>query len=507
MLPTSPIERTILFLACASAMAVLSLQYHYGIGLNPDSAIFISAADSVLSGHGLTSAIETIPHRLTHHPPGFPLLLVALKGIFGDFLWAATFLNFASLLFCFLAAHAFVRRQAGTGPALAAICLLTFANAIYSVHYTLGTDAPAMPLMIAAMCWLGDFNLARRWRALVFAALALAVAALVRYAYLAFIPASTLVILLDRETSVRIRLRSAFLLAVIACGPMAMVVLENMLRAGTATNRVLSVHLVSLDQLRDGADYLSSWLLPYRIPVPLRFIVLLIACSPGLVLAVRGPWKFAARITISFLISYGVLLLVTTSLLDASTPFDERLLAPAAAILCMHLALVSGWLWRRWRRWGPIAATLLVLAPAVTGARRLLPRTFQLYRFQDQGNSLAKLKNDYQDVIPLLEALPPGSAIYSNVPSDIYLVSRKYALDLPIVRGKTDARQRTEAEVSSQVGDLWRQVSASRGLVLYHLRGRTLSDLSMIWWDELIRRVPLIEIFRSDSFVVYAAGR
>jgi hypothetical protein len=128
-----------------------------------------------------------------------------------------------------------------------------------------------------------------------------------------------------------------------------------------------------------------------------------------------------------------------------------------------------------------------------------------LYNSQDAGNSLAKLREDYRDIIPILRALPPDRVIYTNVASDIYMVSGRYARDLPEVRGHTDARPRTEEEISAQVRDLSEQVSGSGGgLVVYHLRNRTLSDLSFIWWDDLSRRVPMTLVFHSEAFAVFA---
>jgi hypothetical protein len=433
-----------------------------------------------------------------------PLLLGAGKTITGDFLSAAMFLNFASFLCCFLAAFAFAVRQSAVWPAVAAVCLLACSVAIYSVHYTLGTDGPAIPFLVAAMCWLGDFERGKRLRALVFAALALSAASLIRYAYLAFIPAGVLVVLLDNEVLFRKRLRAAVLLAVIACAPLAAVMAANMIWTGTATNRVLAFHLVTYTKLRDGANYLSSWLLPYRVPLPLRFLALLMVFLAGFVQAMRSRWKYGLRITTAFLVSYAVFLLISTSLFDEATPFDERLLAPMIVILCLHVGLVCDWLWLSRPRWRAAAALLVVLAPSAYGARVLMPRVVTLYRFREEGGSLAKLKGDYRDILPILRSLPSDGVIYSNVASEIYLVSGKYARTLPVVQGYTDARPRTEREVAAQVHYLWERISGSDGMVVYRLRHKTLSDLSFISQDDLCRRVPLTEKFHSSTFVVLA---
>lgn len=493
----------------AGALGLLVLQYHHGIGLTPDSAILLSAADSLLNGRGLTTSVGTVSRPLTHFPPLYPVLLATGKAITGNFFSAATFLNFASFLCCFLAAYAFVVRQVTRQVALPAVCLLGCSTAAYSVHYTLGTDGLAIPFLITAMCLLGDYERGKRQHALVLAALSLSAASLLRYAYLAFIPAACIVLLLDDEKPFTARLRPAVVLSGIACTPVVAVVVANMIWAGNATNRVLAFHLLgTYSNLRDGADYLSAWFLPYRVPFPERLMAFLAVWVPGLILAVRSPWKYAARITSVFLAFYLIFLIVATSLFDAATPFDERILAPVVAILCLHISLVSAWLWLKMPRWGALAAlgaALVILLPALTGASRLAPLITALYKFQDQGSSLAKLTDDYQEVLPSLRELSPESVIYSNVASDIYLVSGRSARDLPVIRGYTDARVRTEGEIAVQVGELWDQVRHSRGLVVYRLRHRTLHDLSLIWWEDLCRRVPLKTMLRSDAFLVLKA--
>lgn len=488
------------------ALVLLCAQYHYGIGLTADSAFYMSAADSLLNGHGLVNSIGTLPARLTHYPPGYPLLLAALKPIMGSFFSAATLLNFASLFCCFLATYLFLSRQAAWGPALIGVFLLACSTAVYSVHYTLGTDALAIPFLLAAIYWLGEFDRSRSRRALILSALALSGATLLRYAYLAFIPAALVVVLLDQERTIRIRIRAATLFGMVALAPLIVVFLDNFIRAGSASDRKFLFHPVSSNQLWDAAE-LSSWLLPYRIPVLLRFAILLLTFVPGVMLAVRGPWKYAARITISCLAWYAISLFATVSFLDSSTPFDDRLLAPAIVLLCLHIALVSGWLALRWPRWGAAAGLLLALSPALSGARRLLPQTIALYRSPEAGTSVSKVRQDYREVIPVLQALPPGSTIYTNVASDLFFVSGRHALNLPLVRGYTDSRPRTEAEIAEQVRELQQRLSESAGLVVYRLRNRTLSDLSEIWWDDLARRMPLRPVLRSDAFAVFTVDK
>jgi len=492
-----------LLLLCLAALSVLSLQYRYGIGVTPDSAYFVSAADSLLSGNGLTTNIDGVRSPLTHHPPLYPSLLAAGRAIDGSLFLAATTINFISLLACVLAVYIFITQNASPGWAVVAALVLACSTGFYAVHYFLETDGPAIPFMLAGICWLSEFERTKQSRNALYAGLALSAAALIRYAYLAFIPAACLVIVLDTGIARRKRLQSALLLAAFACGPVFIAILHNVLVGGSATNRILAIHLIGLPRLEEGADYLSSWLLPYRFPILVRSVILGAAGSFGIVLAIRSRLKNALRITACFLLAYIGLLVVSISFFDRATPLDERLLTPAIVLLCIHLTLVCSWLWSRPSRAVRIAAAIFVLLPCCVGLMRLLPETAVLYKFENQGHSVSELRDDFRNVLPILRGLPANATIYSNVANDIYLVSNRAARNLPTVDGYTDGRPRTEAEISAQVGGMEKTLSASGGLVIYELRRPTLFDLSLIRGDDLCRRIPLKAVFRSGKFIAY----
>src|SRR6266567_7464968 len=69
-----------------------------GIGISPDSLVYIDAAESLLSGQGYVehkASGERLP--LIHFPPGYPLLLTVPRSLGSPILAGARSLN--SLLF------------------------------------------------------------------------------------------------------------------------------------------------------------------------------------------------------------------------------------------------------------------------------------------------------------------------------------------------------------------------------------------------------------------------
>ena len=312
-----------------ASLVVLCLEYRHGIGLTCDSAQFISAANSLLHGQGLTTDVEAVRSRLTHFPPLYPLFLTLAHAITGNYLFAGTVLNFISLLCCYLLLWVFLDQNASRTAAVVAVFLLTCSAGIYQNHYLLGSDGVAIPFMLAGMCCLSKFGRGTRpWILLLIGGAAFSAGSLTRYAYVAFIPAACLFLLVDGRIPLRKRIRSTVLLAAIACAPIMIVLWVNVLLSGSATNRVFAFHIVSVSKLQDAADYLSSWLLPYRVPLALRSLIIGALGILGLLLTIRSRVAYGLRITTAFMFGYLSFLLVSISFFDTATPLDERLLTP-----------------------------------------------------------------------------------------------------------------------------------------------------------------------------------
>lgn len=493
-------------LVVVASLILLWAEWRHGIGVTPDSAIFVSAADSLVSGHGLTTEVGQPRLPLTHHPPLYPLLLAAGKLLTGSYYSAAMLLNLLSFASCCLVLYLFMNEHGSPRAALIAIILLISSTALYSVDYSLGTDGLAIPGMLTGLYCLSNYQRTGRFRALITCAVALSLASLLRYSYVAFLPAMCLALMMMNHGDVWKKLRLTAMLAGIAGAPTLAVLAVNKLLAGNATNRVLALHPVSANELKDGIDYLSGWLLPYRYPLPLRTLALLFVAAIGIVLPLDTRIKNGLRTGAIFISSYVILVLISISLFDGATPLSERLLAPVIVIACAHIALIACWIWSHRRPFGMLAAAGLVLFPSAAGLARVLPQVVSLYQYEEQGNSIAKLRNDFAEIIPILQTLPSAAPVYSNVPHEIYLVTGRPARALPVVKGYTDEQPRTEAAISSQVHELAEGISRLHGLVLYKVRTKTLFDLSFIDSDQLFDRLPLSLKFASQKFVIYGAA-
>jgi hypothetical protein len=70
----------LLVLAGACASLLMLWITTYGLGISPDSMVYMETAKSILAGHGFfTGGLDVVNTRrgtpMTHFPPAYPLLL------------------------------------------------------------------------------------------------------------------------------------------------------------------------------------------------------------------------------------------------------------------------------------------------------------------------------------------------------------------------------------------------------------------------------------------------
>jgi hypothetical protein len=73
-------KHTIAVLLLLAAMGAICVFYAtaWGVGVSPDSTLYLEAARNLLRGHGLTiTTLDNLTRPLTHYPPLYPYLLYA----------------------------------------------------------------------------------------------------------------------------------------------------------------------------------------------------------------------------------------------------------------------------------------------------------------------------------------------------------------------------------------------------------------------------------------------
>lgn len=197
-------------------------------------------------------------------------------------------------------------------------------------------------------------------------------------------------------------------------GGMVAVALLHKLFFGSATNRMLGIHLAGWNQCGDAASTLISWFMPDRIWLALPMLPWL-ALAAILAMCAWGGfdgWKKRNLRRMLWSVSvpvYLLFLLLSYSLFDADIPFDRRMLSP------LVLFLVLGWLdafhnCRSARRWVAVAALVFWVLFGIFRARPMVSHRFR------EGEGWGGLEWDRSPTLRMLEATSGTTRFYSNAP-------------------------------------------------------------------------------------------
>ncbi len=500
----------ILLLAALGSASALAATRH-GAGASPDSVVYIGVARNLLAGRGLTEPFGALVDTpLTRYPPLYPVLLAAGGPLGLDPLatarWASALLFAANILFVGLALAALLPRSrwlplAGALLAASGLPLLTMHSMAWS---------EPLFLLLSFLCL---FVLAahldqERPAALLLAGLLGGLAFLTRYAAIPFLAAGVLGLLFMGRPSASRRLASAALFAGLALLPMALWTVRNLAVADTAAARVLAWHPAGRAHLWQALYTVAGWLhVPDRAPNWLRLGLLLAVAGMALAAAVlmwrtRPARQVPAFVKLLALLIplYSAFLAASISLLDASTPLDDRILTPLyVAILFLALYAVGELLpvATHPRRWQVALATLLLLLVAGSSIRGAA-WAGDGYR---QGIGFSSLAWQRSPLIEQVRWLPPETVIYSNVPEAVYLHAGRRALPLP--RPINATTQQPNPSYAAEIAHMGQLFDHQAARLVY---ARSLSQRIRPGEEELRQQMALCPVAQTGDGAIYAGG-
>jgi hypothetical protein len=340
---------------------------------------------------------------------------------------------------------------------------------------------------------------------------AIALAALARYAGLAAIAAGGIALLLWGSPSWARRWGRAAIFGAAASAPLLAWLLRNRSVEGSLTGKQLVVHAISGSRARQGLDSLSAWLLPDVAPAPVRYAALLLvalavlaACwyargraEAALDLRHRTRIRLGVRVFGTFALVYAALVFATVSLFDAHVPLDARLLAPLYAVVVVLALAGAARLSARLPRIRSAALWALVLIAAVS-----LTRT-ALWAVGSDLDGLGYASRVWREsaLVAEVRALRDEVRVFSNAPDALYALTGRPARLLPL---KADPFTRHEnARYAEELGRLEGDLRGRSGVVVYFrwLRWR--------WYlpseRELVERLRLVTVATAREGAMYGA--
>ena len=362
-------------IAAAIAVAITTPP---GPGLDPDSASYLGAAESLVHGRGYRIPISDWLTRdstsvLAHFPPGYPTAIALPRALGASLTTSARIVNAAAAFVDIALLTWLIATDAGVLTAIALVLALLVMPAFLEVHLSVLSEplflACVVGSLLAMLGFAREVDERSRLRCALLGGIAAALAMLVRYAGAAILAAVILWMLAQAGSrSQRIRRAAA------AALPPALLFgawLVHVRLAGAAhAIRTLRAYSGLLESLRMGADTAVAWLVPLMSDqtLPGRGWIALAMIAAAIVLVRRvvgaarhsgGATLIAAAATLA--VCYVAVLVASRLLADPDIPFDNRLLVPLFVLVAIIVALAIHSWWRDAGRWSRVVCGAVLL--------------------------------------------------------------------------------------------------------------------------------------------------
>jgi hypothetical protein len=318
----------------------------YGVGLSPDSTVYVSVARNLLAGRGYVT-FDGTPY--TQCPPLFPTLLaiIGLTGI--DPAVGARFLNAVAFGGIVLASGIFFSRSLRSKTlAIVATSWVLSSFGLLSVCVMAWTEPVFVLLIVLFLLQISAFLHRHRVSSFVAACFLASLCLLTRYPGVAVILPGV-VLLLSPLSGRRIssRLKQAGVFLAISCIPLGLYCVRNYRMTGTLTGcqRLHSIYTLS-DNMATAANVVTNWFLGRDIPVPMRTPILaaLVLLAIGILLlfhkkaAGGADWDCLCAWSAGLvMLMYVPVILYTHQVGVLDEVMNDRYLAPIAVLILWFL--------------------------------------------------------------------------------------------------------------------------------------------------------------------------
>ncbi len=448
-------DYTILIILGMVGMIVLVFSTKWGIGISPDSTIYIGAARNFLGGHGLgmlSGSGEFIP--MTTFPPLYPILL-SLIGLFGvDPLDGAKWLNvilFGSNIT--LVGFIIKKHSRSSWASIFGSFLMLTSVDVLLVHSMVMTESVFIFFALLGMLFMANYVTEKTQNIvhLVACSIVISLAFLTRYIGVTLVIVGLIGIFLFGEKRFSRRVIDCLIFAIISCSPMIIWMARNLFVAQTLTDKKVFFHPCTYGQIRFGLVTASEWLLPASTPGVIRAIVLLGVIVGLFILAVLHKtgkhrndrvneyFEKTTQLIITFLVCYIGVLFFCISFVDADVIMDQRILSPVFFSLVILGTCLVHKFWSFTDRMHAFKVGLIVLCIAFAGFYLFRGATWVIHSF-DQGHGYGSKVWRYSETIEQIRALPARIPIFSNGADAVYILTGRFAYPIPAKMNPTSGQ-------------------------------------------------------------------
>ena len=349
-----PVVLGILALALVAGLLVVIRTWEFGIGLSPDSVQYVSMARALGTDHG--------PDLRPTWPPLFVLVLAA-PGVVGvDPIDAAAVLNPSILVcICLVSGLWFYRRTDSGLVSIVVAVALASSIPLTRVSSFVWTEPLFVLLTVCSLVLLESHLRNDSLRVLLLAALLAALACLTRYAGIALVASTVLIVLSRPQLTLRRKVIETLTYSAVAALPVCLWLLRNHLLSetfvGTRTAGIWSFS----ENAERAVLTLGAWGIPWRRPgLGLEWLISAIPLLAVVGLALAWGWSSSRRrgfretisclklldpfvrvLAVYIIVYVAFILMVSTAI--RIDPVNDRLLVPAF----VPLALLGGFVVQR----------------------------------------------------------------------------------------------------------------------------------------------------------------
>ncbi|HEV8452340.1 MAG TPA: hypothetical protein VGQ45_12980 [Gaiellales bacterium] len=455
--------------ACAALLgaAVVSRLNARGLALTPDSFRYLGMAHTLVDGHGYARPFGSpgLPAE-TGFPPLYPTLLAAADVAGVSVLRWAAWINAAAFaaLIVLVAAMVYDLSRSALATVLGAALTLTFVP-LLDLYVHVWSEPTYLVWQVLALWMLARYNARGARTDLVIAGVAASLGALTRYAGLALLPAGLIVLLAARRRPLRVRLVDCAAYAAITAIPLGLWLARNVLVASSATGRTVSYRPLHSERLDRAWITVSGWGDTLRLGSPAGLwwlaALLAVALAAGVLWyrsfdGLRNDAGWGLVVSLVFLVVYAVFLWVSVAVAARGVHLTGRILSPLMLGMILVVMMAGQVSWSASPARYAVPALLGLAAVVVVvhagGLERDAVRAARVHRepFYVRWRS--------SPLISQVEALPPGTVVYSNLPGPLWEVTGRHVLALPDPRLPAGAGPNPDyaAQLRDTRGDLAR---------------------------------------------------
>lgn len=527
--PSKDVASDLALVAIGVGGSVLhSMITRWGIGLSPDSAVYIAGARGLLQGRGYSFPYGGgVWEAITLWPPFYSMVLAAI-GLLGlDPLEGARWLNSILLGSNTILVGLLLRQALGTSriaPLMGALLFLLVDDTL-SAYGWAWSDGLSLFLGLAGFLLLARYMETHRRPALWASGAFVGMSLFSRYAGIAFVLTGlAMIALVSRPGGGRTRkIGDLIAFGAPSCVLMGIWLFRNALVSGEPIGpRVFSVPITTREW---DAFYgiVSLWLVPGRLSVSLRTWLMILISAITLTLSViaivarpRGGRDLqeanpqVGRMVLLFVPVYLLVILATRTALRYFNMTEARYYLPMYAALVIVWLVDGVWAYDRvktaWsrsgravtRKWGGV---VLAIGAGMALGVTLLFHGVQAWKWAresySEGMGYANESWHRSQLVRYVRSLPADAVVFSNAYDALYVLTGREVYAVPQASPALD-RARSSQEDWDNMAALLRE----RPAVVVFFREPTRRGL--VSREMLLREIPICPVLGAEEGTVYA---